>query len=402
MRTTCGPLALTGLSPAPVQVRGSFMLVPLLRDRPGADVRLHPWRVRAGVTAVARPDGSTYTGFVPHGLCLEWGAAIGAQVAGRQADQRRRGGPRAGRTPPAGRGPQVLPRMPRTAGTDRLHFLPRHLALEGLLALNFKAPAIAWPELSGDFVHGGVGCRWERVISGHDVPGYDLALRTFEIHQRQVGMLVVTSAGVQAAFVAPAPADYRLLHRGLLEDLYADLVVEHACTRQVEAVLGEEHMARARDAAGMRRALELMRRDWAEFTELSQLGDWQDRPLRTEEVYSPGSMRLERFVTDLRLDAVNHIGERLVRRDGELLYLSSMRLSGAQTRRAHLLAQLAAHEWNLPRAARAMGTDLHGLVARIEAKGFGHLICARVREQAAGARRRGEERAAAPAPHRTP
>ena len=94
-------------------------------------------------------------------------------------------------------------------------------------------------------------------------------------------------------------------------------------------------------------------------------------------------MRLERFVTDLELRRPNHIGERLVRDDGELLYVNTLRLSSAQTRRAHLLHQLSAHDWNLQETAEALGTDLPGLVARITARGFGHLINNTVREQAA-------------------
>ena len=371
MREMAPPLELTGLRPAPAQTFGAFRLIPLLRETPCEDVRLSRAVISPGVKTVDLPGRKSYTAFVPHGLRLTWGSAAGTQV--KEQD-----------TPGDWQFLESVHRLRKKDGEDALRFLPQHLAIEGLLELHFKPPTIAWQELSQGFRNLGMTHRSESFFSGQEIPGYATALRTFELHRGQVGMLVHTSDTLMAAFVVPTAEDYRLLHRTLLDDLYGELMMTYALNRPNRWLVDAgPHFAGAKNIDGLREALERVRRDWSETTTEILLGDWKDRPLLTETVYRPGSMRLERFVTDLELHRPNHIGERLVRDDGELLYVNTLRLSSAQTRRAHLLHQLSAHDWNLHETAAALGTDLPGLVARITARGFGHLINNTVREQAA-------------------
>jgi hypothetical protein len=87
-----------------------------------------------------------------------------------------------------------------------------------------------------------------------------------------------------------------------------------------------------------------------------------------------GQFTLSRFLPAFHLDAENHIGEYITDDAGRLAYLKTFRLSAAQTRRGHLLSQLAAHDWELDRTAAALGTDRAGLVHRLDRAGFGHLL----------------------------
>ncbi|MBF0697815.1 ARPP-2 domain-containing protein [Actinomyces bowdenii] len=384
MRHPAPPLTLTGLVPAPSQVCGALRIVPLLRERPCRDVRLARSAMPAGVKAVDLPELSgraAYLAFVPHALVLQWGPAVGAQV-------QRRDRAKGWACHEDSWGIEGLRRLRQREGPGRLRLLPQHLAMEGLLALHFAPPTIAWPELSQDFQRHGLMQRQESMVRGWQVPGYDTALRTFEIHPEQVGSLIYAADALMAAFVVPSAQDYRLLHRTLLDDMYGELMVTYACMPTHDQVIeAGPHMAGARGLADLRRGLETLRRQWAQVTEDLLLGDWRDRGLRTEAVYRPGGMVLDRFITDLDLSAANHIGERLVREDGEVLYLSTMRLSKGQTRRVHLLSALAQHEWHLGRAAQALHTDVPGLIARIEAHGFGYLINRCVRERATKERR---------------
>jgi len=73
-----------------------------------------------------------------------------------------------------------------------------------------------------------------------------------------------------------------------------------------------------------------------------------------------------------------HIGERIVREDGTLEYLKTYRLSAAQVRRAYLLEQLAAAEWNMQRAAAALRCTEKDLAQRLVSAGFGFLLKASV------------------------
>lgn len=375
MRQLAPPLQLTGLTPAPAQVCGAFRLVPLLRDQPAADVRLTRHAMPAGYKAVDLPDSSKYLAFVPHALRLTWGSALGSQLQKQETFK-------------GWRCVETVDKLRKRDGKDVLRFLPLHLALEGLLALHFAPPSIKWAELSPYFHANGLGERTETGVRGALLPRYDEALRTFELHRGQVGMLVFVADELASAFVVPSPDDYRLLHRTLLDDFYGELVLRYAVLHpNAPTVEATPNFAAAQTLADLRAGLLHIRRDWAEFTAHTMLLDWQGRPLRTEKVYQAGQMTLERFATDLDPALANHIGERLVRENGphagEVLYLKTFRLSGGQTRRAYLLSQLSQHEWNLQAAALALKTTVPDLVERIEAQGFGYLLSQGVRERAA-------------------
>jgi hypothetical protein len=69
-----------------------------------------------------------------------------------------------------------------------------------------------------------------------------------------------------------------------------------------------------------------------------------------------------------------HLGERIVRADGTLEYLKTYRLSAAQVRRAYLLEQLAAAEWNMAQAAASLRCSVTELAQRLVGVGFGYLL----------------------------
>lgn len=371
------PFALAGLRIAPAQVWGAFRLVPLVRVAPCEDVRLAR-EALAGPVRVSTARRREFWTFVPHALHLRWGTLVGAQVRRGEAANRE-----------VWRSVADVRKL-RERDADGLRFLPLALALEGLLAVGFAPPTMRWPELSDCFVRHGLVRRSESAWLGAALPGFADALRTFELHRGQVGMAVFVADEFASLFVVPHPDDYRALHHTLLTDLYGELLLMYAAEgRELSRVEATGYFGASRDLPELREALALMRRDWAEFTQHTMFGDWLARDLRAEVVYQPGPLRLERFITDLDPARVNHVGERLVRDDGELLYAKTYRLSALQTRRAHLLATLSDHAWHLGQAAKALHTDVPGLVARIEAQGFGYLLTTQVREQAAKARRLG-------------
>lgn len=374
-------LELKGLTPAPAQVCGAFRLVPLLRDAPCPDVRLGLRTLKDDVTVVNVGDGTHYVAFVPHALILQR-AEEGARAAlGGQISTRRR---RENDWLSIGH----VDRMRKREG-NTLRFLPLHLALEGFLALSFGPPSIAWRELSTRYLRHGLGERSEDIVPGRFLPGFDDALRTFELHDGQVGMLIFTADQLAAAFVVPSPEDYRLLHGTLLQDFYGELVMRYALTYpDAPSLHAPPDVRDARTLGDLRAALRNARAAWAVYTRDSMLTDILQRPLQTQRVYDLGGLRLDRFVTDLDPHRVNHIGERLSRPDGELLYLKTFQLSASQTRRGYLLSQLALHEWHLPSAARTLGTSVEDLVLRLERAGFGYLVHASLRDEAARHERR--------------
>ena len=206
--TTAG-IDLTGLTPAPAQQWGAIRMIPLLRTGSPGDLRLQPRKVDAA--AVKLNDGTAYHAFMPHAYVMRWTddgqpiAAFGAQMhaRGSQAPTRR--------TP-------VLHRMAKRDDRNALRFVPLHLAMEGFLALHFGGPDVAWHEYSREALASGLSPRSERAMPGVWIAGLEEALRVFEIHDDQVGVLVFVADALASAFVVPHPDDYRQLHRSLLGD----------------------------------------------------------------------------------------------------------------------------------------------------------------------------------------
>ncbi|KAA2257539.1 hypothetical protein F0L68_24895 [Solihabitans fulvus] len=365
-----GFTGLTGLTAGPAQAWGAVRLVPLLRAEPITDLRLHA-RLHPNELSVVDVSGATYTALVPHSFVADWtsdgkpAAAYGTQLV------------------PPGRGAgcpdcvnlRFRRRMARREDRNRLRFLPLHLALEGYLALHFGGPGIAWEEWSAKAVAHGLSPREETVYAGADLAGLDDALRVFEIHPDQCGMVLYAADALAAAFVVPHPDDYRLLHPTLLLDMYSELLYQYT---QLYPAVPDFRVrvddTRITDVAGLRAELAEAAQEWRSFHHLMADGLLDAQGLRTREVYRMGRFTLSRFLPSFDPDVENHIGETVTDESGVLAYLKTFRLSTAQVRRGHLLSTLAEHDWHLDASAAALGTTRDELVRRLDRAGFGHLL----------------------------
>ncbi len=361
--TTPG-VALTGLRPAPAQQWGGVRMIPLLREHVRGDLRLFKRKVDAEVVNVG--DGTSYHSFMPHALVLGWNdegqplAACGAQLRAPDA-----------RTPP--RQTPVLHRMARREDRNALRFMPLHLAMEGYLGLHFGGPDVVWSEYSREAMTRGLSPRSERSVPGLYLAGLADALRVFEIHESQVGVLVFVADALASAFVVPHPDDYRALHRTLLTDFYGELLYQYGLLhREVQSIDLRLDAAAVHDLADLRAAVAAGRREWHDHTALLSTG-LLERTTRWETVHRAGPFRLRRFIGELQPDRESHIGEAIVR-GAELEYLKTYRLSAAQIRRTYLLERLAAHDWHLGRTAESLGDTLDGLMIRLRNAGFGYLL----------------------------
>ncbi|MEW1693343.1 ARPP-2 domain-containing protein [Streptomyces sp. NPDC091265] len=372
-------LELTGLTARPSQVWGGIRLVPLVREKPVEGLRLHEELYTGfGSDVVEVGPRSHYTSYIPHGFVADWsGEGAGAAAYGTQLAAH--GG---GSTPPR---TMRLPRhrhhrMAKRQPGDRLRFLPLHLALEGYLALHFGGPSTAWEEWSRQALRDGLSPRAEDAYLGWSVRGLGDALRAFEIHSGQCGVMVYAADALAAAFVVPHPDDYRLLHPSLIEDLYGELVHQYAMYGAPVADFG----ARLADGprldtlAGLRAAAREQERAWSEAHDTLFARELLDSSYGFDRVYRMGSFTLWRFLPPfLRSSGGQHIGETITGHKGQVAYLKTFRLSEAQIRRGHLLQRLADADWRLPHAAAALGTSEEELVRRIRAAGFESLLKAR-------------------------
>ncbi|MFI8270638.1 ARPP-2 domain-containing protein [Streptomyces rubiginosohelvolus] len=373
-------LELTGLTAGPAQVWGGVRLVPLIREAPVAGLRLHR-EVYEGLGAgiVELGPRERYLSYIPHGLVADWSG---------EEDGR---GPGAGRQSAAygtqfggGDAPRTIPltpvphhRMAKRRPGDRLRFLPLHLALEGYLALHFGGPSTAWEEWSRTALRDGLSPRAEDAYLGRSVRGLADALRIFEIHPGQCGVMVYVSDALAAAFVVPHPDDYRLLHASLVEDLYGELVHQYALYGAPVAgtpvrIGGAEHI---RDLGELRSAARAQERAWAEAHDTLFARELLDTSFAFDRVYRMKSFTLWRFLPPFVRDrGGQHIGETITDHKGQVAYLKTFRLSDAQIRRGHLLRTVAGAGWELDRAAAALGSSREELVRRMRAAGFSALL----------------------------
>jgi len=375
-------LSLRGLEIAPSQVYGGIRLVPLLRSHPRPDLRLQrrQYHEDLGIVAVEgemnHPE-MAYFSYIPHGLVLSWGesateAAFGTQLQGRDGKVFDYGCAKV----------RMMHRMAKRESRDSLRFLPLHLAMEGFLGMFFSGPAIAWEEYSRQALSEGLGTRWEVSYSGGAIEGLEDALRVFEIHENQVGMLVFVADALASAFIVPNPQDYRALHRTLLEDFYGELIYQYGVlyetTFPMDVALEADKIETLQE---LRKAVAELRSQWGKFHGFMATNLLQ-RELKSQRVYTAGPFGLQRFITELEPKGENHIGEAIISENGEIQYLKTYRLSAAQTRRVYLLSQLAKYEWNLEITARELGQTRDELALRLDKAGFGYLLKQNVLEVA--------------------
>ena len=362
---------LDGLETRPSQTWGSVRLVPLVRDRPVPHLRLHRKVYDEPVSVVDTGDGAAYVSYVPHAFVAAWSendqtpaAAYGTRLLERDT-----------RAAPPRMPVRTTRRMARKAGKDRLRFLPLHLAVEGYLALHFGGPEIVWEEWSRRAVTNGLSPRAEAAYLGLHVTGLEDALRIFEIHPGQCGVLIYVGEALASAFVVPHPDDYRALHPTLVEDLFGELIFLYGAlgmpTRDLSAGIDDTDVG---SLADLRLAAEVRQAEWADFHDDVMAGRLFDEKGSRHVVQYLKGFELSRFLPSFGLHQENHIGESITDGDGRVAYLKTFRLSEAQVKRGYLVTRLAAHEWRLDATAKSMGIGTAALGLRLERAGFGHLL----------------------------
>ena len=363
-------LSLDGLTPLPAQVWGGVRLVPLVRDRPITGLRLHRHVYETDPAVVALDARTYYAGYIPHGFVATWNgddtpsAAYGTQLT------------KDGTTASVDCMPlRFHRRMAKRVDKNRLRFMPLHLALEGYLALHFGGPTVVWDEWSQRAVSRGLSPREEQAYRGADVPDLADALRVFEIHPGQCGVLCYVADALAAAFVVPHPDDYRALHPTLVLDLYGELIYHYAMlsmpVQRFNAAINDTHV---RTLADLRAAAGRQRTEWTAFHDTTMAASLLEPSYDIRRVYRLGDFTLSRFLPGFRRGEPNHIGELITDRRGTTAYLKTFRLSENQVRRGHLLTQLAANDWHLPDTAKAMRLSEAELGMRIQSAGFGVLL----------------------------
>lgn len=359
-------LSLSGLTPAASQVWGSVRIVPLIREQVRGDLRLGLNHQPKMLTEVALDQrGLRYWSYVPSGLIVQWSRGEPVTSWAAQLDRLRE----VSDGEVEGSGwfrVKKLDRMVRRLDAKSIRMLPLHLAIEGFLGMHFGGPDVAYQCYTHRARRFGLDPAVTQAIPGGALAHLDEALRLFELHEGQCGALVYVGDALASAVVVPHPADYRAMHNALIEDFYAELFVYHSQYTGLPEFPIELHTP-TRSIGALRATFEHACAQWADW-EASHMGrDLLGRGVISERVRRMGPFSLQRFITDLQQgEQAEHIGEAIVREDGALEYLKTMRLSRTQVRRAQLLELLAEHEWDAEAAAASMGWTYKGLVREMK------------------------------------
>ncbi len=356
-------ISLQDLEIAPSQRWGAVRLVPLLRQNYRQDLTLVK-RNYSRNPSVAVDAQTHYYSYIPHGLVLHWddrGNPVvpqGTQLGTNNSDIRSM---------------TMLQKMAKREDKNSLRFLPLHLAMESYISIFLQAPWITWPEYSRRSMRESFASHTEYSTSGHSITDLSEALRVFEIHENQVGVMVFVGEALASAFILPNPQDYRALHDTLLTDFYGETFYYYGLYGGANELKMEIDINHIQDLADLQRALQKLRQDWA-GTQAMMAGALIDRPIQSQRVYQAGPFSLQRFITDLDRTQTNYIGEAILDDLHSLQYLKIYGLSASQTRRTYLLQQLAAHQWHLENTAIALGTTQSGLLKRLEKAGLAHIF----------------------------
>jgi len=366
---------------APSQVWGNIRLVPVIKKSNTTDLRLG-LRNYDDPYAITCLDGkdpledtkSCYYSYVPSAMVATWAKeGSAASSYGCQIEEKSK------KIVP---GLRVENRIAKQEANEQLRFLPLHLAMEGFLGLHFSGPDFKWDEYTDKAMREGLGSRHESSVRGYNIKGFEDALRVFEIHPQQVGVIVFVSDALASIFIVPHSGDYHLMHAGLLSDFYGEILFhygEHLYEPPSLAIADKNTNIHSFD--DLRKLITSTRQNWREEHE-RLLDGVIDRDIDSNIIKRLGRFRLQRFSTDFDTDKPNFIGEAITGKDGSIEYLKTYQLSKAQARRAYILHCLANNDWNLDSTGEAIGCSSKDVIRRLDSAGFGYLIKQHILEAA--------------------
>ncbi|SDL51914.1 hypothetical protein SAMN05216298_4196 [Glycomyces sambucus] len=342
-----GRLTFAGLETRPGQVWGAIRLVPLVRDEPIEGLRMHP----GALDEPRYPADDCW--YVPHGLTAEWtGDGAGVPELGTAL-----------RMPASTVRGSRRPKS-KTGHRTRVRFLPRRGALETYLPLAFKAPVIAWPDWSRRAFTRGLLPQPDRTYYGTLLDGLADALRVFEIHPRQCGVLIYVADALSGALITPHPDDYRALHPTLIEDSYSELIWRYAVLYDTAPDYAVKlDTSTISSLSDLRIEAAAAQRTWSTFHDDTLAGGLLDPDYDFTDVYKMADFRLVRYRPAFKTGTETHVGEAILDPQGRPAFLQSFRLSETQVRRGRLLEALGTHDWHLADTAEALHLTKPSLVA---------------------------------------
>jgi len=372
-----------GLKAAPSQVWQAIRLVPLIDPHPVTDLRLFREKNQADLGIVSVEDDLAYYAYLPHSYILNWSPEGEPQaLSGTQMQKTHKSFKSDGKLWKAA--PVIeFQRMAKKQDAQHLRFLPQHLGIEGYLHQFFNAPSIDWRDTyRRSAISDGLLPREAYVLSGHALEGLETALRIFELHPGQVGLLVFVADALAMICLYPHPADYQFLHRSLIGDLFAELFWYYSRLNYAVMPLKSEGPSHAQNWQDLKAELRALRGEIETFQTWMAAG-LLDMPIETQAVQDLGPYQLLRFVSQLAPSQTSeaHMGELILSQSGKCVYFKSCRLSEGQIQTAWILQNLEKQLWHLGNTAQTLNLSYDQLVLKMLKHDLGRLLKPQIIDQ---------------------
>ncbi len=375
-----------GLRAASSQVWQGIRLVPLIDPQPVTDLRLFRHKTEADLGIVSVEDDLAYYAYLPHSYILNWTPAGDPEALSGTQMMKQGGGKDTGKHD--GKRWKAAPvmqfeRMAKKLDTQHLRFLPQHLGIEGYLHQFFNAPGIDWRDTyRRSAISEGLLPREACVLSGYALEGLETALRIFELHPGQVGLLVFVADALAMICLYPHPSDYAFLHRSLIGDLFAELFWYYSRLDYAVQPLKSEGKSQAQNWQELKAELQALRGEISDFQTWMAAG-LLEIPIETQAVQDLGPYQLLRFVSQLAPNQTQegHMGELILSQSGKCVYFKSCRLSEAQIQTAWLLQSLEKQLWHLGNTAQALNLSYDQLVLKLLKYDLGRLLKPQIIDQ---------------------
>lgn len=266
---------------------------------------------------------------------------------------------------------------------ENIRFLPLNVAMESFLSSYFNCFDIKWEEYSRKGSKYGLSPRYDQVYSGQSLSELENALRVFELHKNQVGVLLFVADALASIFIVPNPYDYKELHYSLLKDFYGETIyfysIYHKNLQSFKTEFDESKITKISD---FNNELQRIKADLANFYTM-MANNVIKRKVSIKKLYDIKNYSLNYFFTEeMGKYSENYIGETIFDENYNIHYMKLYRISEEQIKRFVLLKLLDDNDWHIEQSAKTINLSKDEFILKMYKLELGHLLQPKYIDQA--------------------
>lgn len=356
-------ISFNNLKLMPSQIYGSIRLVPLVKDNYNTDLKMD-YKKYDSFNIIKVDKNNAYMSYTPHAITVSLSGSETQNVKDKEDKVLSKGDLSI----------TASDKIIKKINTNKIRFFPLHTAMENFLSMYFGCPEILWQEYSSKAKRFGLSPRVEFSTSGKNINGLEKALRIFEIHENQVGVLLFVSEKLASVFIVSNPDDYRLLHRSLISDFYGELIYYYGFVYGgVSNFKFELDESKVNTLDDLKNELQRAKNHLSKFYQLMSDGII-NREIEVKDFYELGKYKMFRFLTDITKHTENHIGEIITDNSGDIQYMKTYLLSDSQIYRIKILKALHANNWHIEKTANYLNISYNAFILEIDKYGFNYIL----------------------------